>query len=92
MQVKTILNRIQKRRGFVYGTVQLEEQMAGLAPTVDIASRRRNRPRCAGCVFGGQLTAHRAGAGDADLVAGNETGSRTAGDLADLPGSGANDE
>lgn len=49
MQVKTILNRIQKHRGFVYGTVQLEEQMAGLALTVDIAPHRRNRPRCAGC-------------------------------------------
>src|SRR5215207_7642237 len=43
MQIKTILNRIQKHRGFVYGTVQLEEQTAGLAP------HRRNRPRCAGC-------------------------------------------
>lgn len=49
MQVKTILNRIQKHRGFVYGTVQLEEQIAGLALTVDIAPHRRNRPRCAGC-------------------------------------------
>ena len=37
MQVKTILNRIQKQRGFVYRTVQLEEQIAGLALTVDIA-------------------------------------------------------
>ena len=36
MQIKTILNRIQKHRGFVYGTVQLEEQIAGLALTVDI--------------------------------------------------------
>jgi transposase len=49
MQIKTILNRIQKHRGFVYGTVQLEEQIAGLALTVDIAPHRRNRPRCAGC-------------------------------------------
>jgi hypothetical protein len=47
MQIKTILNRIQKQRGFVYGTVQLEEQTAGLALTVDIAPHRRNRPRCA---------------------------------------------
>jgi hypothetical protein len=49
MQIKTILNRIQKHRGFVYGTVQFEEQIAGLALTVDIAPHRRNRPRCAGC-------------------------------------------
>ena len=49
MQVKTILNRIQKQRGFVYGTVQLEEQIGGLAVTVDLVPHRRNRPRCAGC-------------------------------------------
>jgi len=49
MQIKTILNRIQKHRGFVYGTVQLEEQIAGLALMVDISPHRRNRPRCAGC-------------------------------------------
>ena len=49
MQIKTILNRIQKYRGFVYGTVRLEAQMGGLALTVDIAPHRRNRPRCAGC-------------------------------------------
>ena len=49
MQIKTILNRIQKQRGFVYGTVQLEEQIGGLAVTVDLVPHRRNRPRCAGC-------------------------------------------
>ena len=30
MQVKTILNRIQKHRGFVYGDVRLEDQLDGL--------------------------------------------------------------
>ena len=49
MQIKTILNRIQKHRGFVYGTVRLEEQVGDLALTVDIAPHRRNRPRCARC-------------------------------------------
>ena len=49
MQIQTILNRIQKHRGFVYGTVQIEEQIGGLALTVDLAPHRRNRPRCAGC-------------------------------------------
>ena len=47
MQIKTILNRIQKLRGFVYGAVQLEEQIGGLALT--IAPHRRNRPQCSGC-------------------------------------------
>jgi transposase len=55
MQIKTILNRIQKQRGFVYGAIQLEEQAAGLALTVDIAPHRRNRPRCAGCGAAGPV-------------------------------------
>jgi transposase len=49
MQVKTILNRLQKQRGFVYGTVQFEEQIGGVVLTVDIVPHRRNRPRCSGC-------------------------------------------
>jgi transposase len=49
MQVKTILNRIQKHRGFVYGDVLLEEQIGGLALMVDIYPHARNRPQCSGC-------------------------------------------
>ena len=49
MQIKTILNRIQKHRGFVYGEVHLEEQIDGLAVTVDIYPHARNRPQCSGC-------------------------------------------
>ncbi len=49
MQIKTILNRIQKQRGFVYGTIQLEEQIGGLALTIEVAPHRRNRPQCSGC-------------------------------------------
>jgi transposase len=49
MQVKTILNRIQKHRGFVYGDVRFEEQLDGLALTVDLYPHARNRPQCAGC-------------------------------------------
>jgi transposase len=49
MQIKTILNRIQKHRGFVYGDVRLEDQLDGLALTVDLYPHARNRPRCAGC-------------------------------------------
>jgi hypothetical protein len=36
MQVKTILNRLQKHRGFVYGGVRLQDQLDGLALTVDL--------------------------------------------------------
>jgi len=49
MQVKTILNRIQKHRGFVYGDVRFDDQADGLALTIDIYPHARNRPRCAGC-------------------------------------------
>src|SRR5438128_9573299 len=49
MQVKTILNRIQKHRGFVYRDVRLEDQLDGLALTVDLYPHARNRPRCSGC-------------------------------------------
>ena len=49
MQIKTILNRIQKHRGFVYGDVRLEDQLDGLALTVDLYPHARNRPQCAGC-------------------------------------------
>lgn len=55
MQIKTILNRIQKQRGFVYGTVQVEEQIGSLALTIDIAPHRRNRPRCSGCGESGRV-------------------------------------
>jgi hypothetical protein len=42
--------------GIVYGTVQLEQQIAGLALTVDLAPHRRNRPQCAGCGQAGRCT------------------------------------
>ncbi len=49
MQIKTILNRIQKHRGFVYDAVRFEEYGSGLVVTVDLYPHRRNRPQCAGC-------------------------------------------
>jgi transposase len=49
MQVKTILNRIQKQRGFVYGTVQFIGRSRGLVLEVDIYPHARNRPRCSEC-------------------------------------------
>ena len=49
MQVKTILNRVQKHPGFVYGRVAFDEQEGRLALTVDIYPHKRNRPRCSGC-------------------------------------------
>lgn len=49
MQIKTILNRIQKYPGFVYGFMQLDERRGQLELTVDIYPHRRNGPRCSAC-------------------------------------------
>ena len=49
MQLKTILNRIQKHRGFVYGPIRLREEGAALRLEVEIYPHLRNRPRCSGC-------------------------------------------
>jgi transposase len=49
MHVKTILNRIQKYPGFVYGPMRLETRRGRLDLTVDLYPHARNRPRCAGC-------------------------------------------
>ena len=49
MQIKTILNRIQKHRGFVYGPIRLREERAALQLEVEIYPHRRNQPRCSGC-------------------------------------------
>ena len=49
MQIKTILNRIHKHRGFVYDAVRLEQRPWGLEVDVDIYPHARSRPRCAQC-------------------------------------------
>jgi len=48
MQVKTILNRVQKHRSFVYGSVRLLEQPR-LALEVEVRARANSRARCSGC-------------------------------------------
>jgi transposase len=49
MQLKTILNRIQKHRGFVYGTVRMAEEPAEPFIEIEIRPHGRNRPGCSGC-------------------------------------------
>jgi len=49
MQLKTILNRIQKHRGFVYGRVELLQEGNCMAMGVDIWPRAGSRPVCSGC-------------------------------------------
>jgi transposase len=49
MQLKAILNRIQKHRGFVYGPTRLVGDAPDLRLEVDIYPHRRSRPRCSQC-------------------------------------------
>ncbi len=49
MQVKTILNRLQKQPGFVYGAVRFGEEAGRLHLEVALRSRANRQPRCGGC-------------------------------------------
>jgi len=49
MQLKTILNRIEKHRSFIYGDVRLEERGGRLQLEVEIRPRANGRPTCSGC-------------------------------------------
>jgi transposase len=49
MQLKTILNRVQKFKSFVYGNVRWLESGEALALVIEIAARANSRPICSGC-------------------------------------------
>lgn len=49
MHIKTILNRIQKNKGFVYGDQRLLEEDGQALLEVPIRARERSRPVCSGC-------------------------------------------
>ena len=49
MRVQSILNRIQKQPGFVYGAIRFVEARGGPALEIALRGRRHRRPRCAGC-------------------------------------------
>jgi len=49
MQIKTILNRVQRHKGFVYDSVQLCEHAGKLALEVEIKPRKASHPICSGC-------------------------------------------
>jgi transposase len=49
MQLKTILNRVEKHRSFVYGSIRLLEQSEELLIEVEIRARANSRPICSGC-------------------------------------------
>ena len=49
MQIKTILNRIQKQRGFVFGPAQLVARWRTLRLEIEIYPHQRSRGRCGRC-------------------------------------------
>jgi len=49
MRVQTILNRVKKQPGFVYGAVRLGQARGTLVIEVDIRPRANRRLTCAGC-------------------------------------------
>lgn len=49
MQLKTILNRIQKQPGFVYGAIRLAESGGRLQLEVELRPRANRQPRCSQC-------------------------------------------
>ena len=49
MQLKTILNRIQKHSGFVFDSARLVESREGIQIRVCIRERRGSDPVCSGC-------------------------------------------
>ncbi|MCK4690338.1 MAG: ISL3 family transposase [Desulfuromonadales bacterium] len=49
MQVKSILNRIQPQRGFVYGAIRWRSQGRRTVLDVELRPRRNSQPLCPGC-------------------------------------------
>lgn len=49
MQLKTILNRVEKYQSFVYGTIQLIENDHQLELEINLRSRQNSRPICSIC-------------------------------------------
>ena len=49
MQLKTILNRIQKFKSFVYGDIRWVEDAKEPTMEAELRSRANSRPVCSGC-------------------------------------------
>jgi transposase len=49
MQLKTILNRVQKIKSFVYGAVRWVEGAPSPTLEVEVHARANSRPVCSGC-------------------------------------------
>ena len=59
MHLKTILNRIEPHKGFVYGPELLVKGEEGERIEIAVRPRKRSRPRCPGCGEKGPVYDHR---------------------------------
>ena len=50
MQLKTILNRVHRQPGFVYGHAEFGSEGERTVLNVEVRCRRRSRGRCSGCL------------------------------------------
>ena len=51
MQLKPILNRVQKFKSFVYGNISWVEGVSGPTLEVELQPRRNSRPVCSVCGY-----------------------------------------
>jgi len=49
MHIKTLLNRLEKHKGFIYESVRLTEENSQLVLEVDVRPRKSSRPICSVC-------------------------------------------
>ncbi len=49
MQLKTILNRVQKFKSFIYKRIVLQERNGREALIIEVVARRNSKPVCSGC-------------------------------------------
>src|SRR5690606_37406090 len=49
MQLKTILNRVQKFKSFVYKSIEFSETTGQWVLLIHVIARARSRPICSGC-------------------------------------------
>ena len=49
MQIKTLLNRVQKHQSFIYTDINLKEEDEQLKLDITIRSRINSHPICSGC-------------------------------------------
>ena len=49
MQLKTILNRVEKHRSFVYGAINFVERESESVLEIEVSPRANGRPICSGC-------------------------------------------